>query len=279
MSELAFAASRNQLSSNPVYRDYAKGLIDDSYSQVRGKAWVLRQIADAAWLLPDGYPLKAEFNASVNNSLTDWNQKYTNNPNANALGLLDSGHTYGMNGGKRNAMAPWMHNFFTWSAGHAAELGFAGAAELRNWLAQFEVGLMTDWQSDPVRGYCWLNASAYTLIVTEPTGKQYLPSYGAMYAATFPSLVGLACNSPAMVAAMGKLEKQPWQAGQMHGYAHSATGYPANLQVGLAAATDSSVANAHAAWSLFESRSVKPKGTTAYNNYPNFAVLPRSIPR
>lgn len=278
MSELAFSASRNQIAPNPVYRGYSQGLIDESYSQVRGKAWVLREMADAAWLLPDAYPLKAEFNASVNNSLADWSQKYTNNPNANPLGLVDSGHSYGMNGGSKNAMAPWMHNFFTWSAGHAAELGFAGAAELRDWLARFEIGLMTDWQTNPNNGYCWLEASAYTLVVTEPTGNTYLPSYGAMYAATFPTLAGLACNSPAMVTAMGELEKQPWQAGKMHGYPHSATGYPANLQIGLAAAADSTLANAHQAWSLFESRSVKPQGTTAYNNYPNFAVIPRSVP-
>jgi hypothetical protein len=277
MSELAFAASRNQIAPNPVYRDYSRGLIDGSYSQVRGKAWVLRQMADAAWLLPDDYPLKAEFNATVNNSLADWSQKYINNPSANSLGLLDSGHSYGMNGGTKNAMAPWMHNFFTWSAGHAAELGFAGAAELRDWLARFEIGLMTDWQTNPTQGYCWLEASAYTLVVTDPTGKTYLPSYSAMYAATFPSLVGLACNSPAMVAAMEVLENQAWKAGQMHGYAHSATGYPANLQIGLAAAADSSVPNAQEAWNLFDSRSVKPNGTTAYNNYPNFAVIPRSV--
>jgi len=277
MSELAFAASRNELAPNPFYRGYSQGLIDQSYSQVRGKAWVLRQMADAAWLLPDGYPLKAEFNASVGNSLADWNQKYTNNPSANSLGLLDSGHSYSENGGTSNAMAPWMHNFFTWSTGHAADLGFAGAAELRDWSARFEVGLMTGWQANPTQGYCWLEASAYTVMVTEPTGKTYLPSYSAMYAATFPTLVGLACNSPAMVTVMGTLEKQPWQAGEMHGYPNSATGYPANLQTGLAAAADSSVPNAHEAWILFESRSVKPNGTTAYNNYPNFAVMPRSV--
>ena len=277
MSELAFAASHNEIWSNPLYRGYSQGLIDDSHSQVRGKAWTLREMANAAWLLPDDYPLKAEFNADVENSLADWNQKYTNNPSANPLGLMDSGHSYGMDGGTNNAMAPWMHNFFTWSAGHAAELGFAGAAELRDWLAKFEIGLMTDWQANPTHGYCWLEGSAYTLVVTDATGKNYLPSYSAVYAATFPSLVGLACNSPAMVTAMGMLEKQPWQAGKMHGYAYSATGYPANLQIGLAAAADSAVPNAHEAWSLFESRSVKPNGTTAYNNYPNFAVIPRSV--
>ena len=114
-------------------------------------------------------------------------------------------------------------------------------------------------------------------MVTEPTGKTYLPSYSAMYAATFPSLVGLECNSAAMVTAMGVLEKQTWKAGMMHGYAHSASGYPANLQIGLAAAADSAVPNAQAAWNLFDSRSVKPNGTTAYNNYPNFAVMPRFV--
>ncbi|UJJ57577.1 hypothetical protein [Rhodanobacter denitrificans] len=279
MSELAFAASLNEIWSGAEYRDYARGLIDKSHSQVRGKAWTLRQMADAAWLLPDDYPLKAEFKADVENSLADWNQKYTNNPNANPLGLLDSGHSYSMQGGTRNAMAPWMHSFFTWSAGHAAELGFAGAAELRDWLAKFEIGLMTDWQANPTQGYCWLEASAYTLVVTDPTGKTYLPSHSAIYAATFPSLVGLACNSPAMVTAMGTLEKQPWQAGKMHGYPNSATGYPANLQTGLAAAADSAVPKAHEAWNLFESRSVKPSGTTAYNNYPNFAVMPRLVPQ
>ncbi len=106
----------------------------------------------------------------------------------------------------------------------------------------------------------------------------WLPSYTAVYDKNFPSLVGLTCNSPAMVDAMGKLKKQPWQAGEMAGYPHSATGFPANFQIGVAAAADSSLPNAHAAWSLFQSRSVKPKSPHAYNNYPNFAVLPRFSP-
>jgi hypothetical protein len=83
-----------------------------------------------------------------------------------------------------------------------------------------------------------------------------------------------------MVAAMAKQEKQPWKAGQMSGYAHAPTGFPANLQVGLAAAADSGLPNAHEAWKIFESRSVRPEPPKyGYNNYPNFAILPRSAPR
>lgn len=277
MSELAFGASHNEIWPNEAYRGYSKGLIDAAQGQVRGKAWVLREMADAAWLLPDNYPLKTEFNADVENSLADWNAKYTNNPNANPLHVMNQGPVYDMHGGTNNGIAPWQHNFLTWSVGHAAELGFAGAAEFRDWLAKFEIGLMTDWQANPTQGYCWLEASAYSLQVKDASGN-WLPSYTAAYDATFPTLAGLACNSPAMIAAMGTMQGQAWQAGEMYGYADSATGYPANLQIGLAAAANSGLPNAQAAWATFDSRSVKPSGSDAYNNYPNFALLPRSAP-
>jgi hypothetical protein len=277
MSELAFGASHNEMWSGESYRGFSRGLIDRAHSQIRGKAWVLREMADAAYLLPDSYPLKAEFNADVENSLADWNAKYTDNPNANSLHVTDDSGTYDLNGGKRNGVAPWQHNFLTWSAGHAAELGFAGAAQFRDWLAKFEIGLMTDWQSNPTHGYCWLEASAYKIQVKDAAGN-WLPSYTAVYGATFPTLAGLACNSPAMVSEVGRLEKQPWRPGEMHGYPNSATGYPANFQIGLAAAVDSGSPNAHSAWKIFESRSVKPTAPHAYNDYPNFAVLPRTLP-
>lgn len=275
MSELGFAASHNELWSNEGYRGFSKGLIDEAHSQVRGKAWTLREMANAAWLLPDHYPLKAEFAADVESSLAEWNAKYTHNPHANALGLMESGPTYNAAGGKKNGTATWMHSFLTWSAGHAAELGFAGAGEFRNWLAKFEIGLMTDWQANPTHGYCWLQASAYVAIVKDSSGN-WLPNYTAVYAATFPTLAGLACNSPAMIEARSLLKGQPKRAGEMYGYAYAADGFPANIQIGLASAADSGLPRAKDAWDLFESRSVKPTPPHGYNNYPNFAVLPRS---
>jgi len=277
MSELALGASHNEIYANEGYRKYSLGLIDHAHGQVRGKAWVLREMADAAYLLPDSYPLKAEFNADVNNSLADWNAKYTNNPNANALGLMNEGPVYSMNGGAANGVAPWQHDFLTWSVGHAAELGFTGATGFHNWLAKFEISLMTNWQTHSA-GYCWLEASAYNVQVKDASGN-WLPSYAAVYAATFPTLVGLTCNSPAMVDAGGALLSRHWQVGQMAGYAYSATGFPANFQIGIASAADTGLPNAQAAWSLFDSRSVRPSGNDAYNNYPNFAVVPRSVPK
>lgn len=274
MEELAFYASMSELSAGEAYRGFSKGLIDHARSQVRGKAWVLREMVDAAWLLPDGYPLKTEFNDDVNNSIAEFNASYTHNPKANPLGMMNSGAQYPINGKKSGAGTPWQHSFLTWSAGHAADLGFAGAAAFRDWLAKFEVGLMTDWLADPTHGYCWLMASKYKVQVKDDSG-QWLPNYTAVYGATFPSLVGLACDSPAMVAALGKEEKRRWQAGQMFGYPNSATGYPANLQIGLATAVDSGLPKAEQAWKIFESRSIKPSPPAAYDNFPNFAIIPR----
>lgn len=274
MEEMAFYASMSELEAGEAYRGFSKGLIDRARSQVRGKAWVLREMVDAAWLLPDGYPLKAEFNDDVNNSIADFNARYTNNPNANPLGMMKSGSQYPINGKKNVAGTPWQHAFLTWSAGHAADLGFAGAAAFRDWLAKFEVGLMTDWLADPKRGYCWILASKYKIQVKDDAG-QWLPNYTAVYAATFPYLAGLTCNSPAMVAAEGKEEKRHWQVGEMFGYPHSPTGYPANLQIGLATAVNSGLPNAARAWQIFESRSIKPVPPKGYNDYPNFAIIPR----
>jgi hypothetical protein len=64
----------------------------------------------------------------------------------------------------------------------------------------------------------------------------------------------------------------------MSGYPYSATGFPANFQIGMAAAADSGLPHAREAWELFESRSVKPKPPHGYDDYPNFAVMPRSVP-
>jgi len=276
MSELAFSASLNELFPNETYRGFSQLLIENTYSSVRAKAWTLRNMAEAAYLLPDGYPLKAEFNAAVNDSLADWNEKYSNNPSANSLHVTKGSDVYSVNGGNKNGVAPWQHNFLTWSAGHVAELGFSGAPAFRNWLAEFEVGLMTDWQRDAAHGYCWLEASAYSIQVEDAAGN-WLPSYTAVYAANWPTLVGLDCNSPAMLTELALLRGKATQAGEMAGYPYSNTGFPANFQIGIASAADSGLPDAQTAWSIFDSRSVKPNGPDAYNNYPNFAVIPRSV--
>jgi len=269
LEEMQYTASYLELWANAGYRGYSKGYVFAAEPQPRGKAWSLRSIGDAAYLTPDADPMKAEFNNDINNAIADFTSQTINNPQANPLGLI-------LNIGSTTA-PPWEDAFITWEMGHLNEEGFAGSSALLDWKANFQIGIMTDWMANPTTGYCWLEASAYQLAFQDASGAFYT-TFTSLYQANFPTLYGLTCNSPQMVTAMGTLEGTTWQAGEMHGYPSSATGYPANLQIGLAMAAQSSDANAQTAWSIFQGRSVQPTPPNGYNDYPNFAVLPRYLP-
>ena len=272
LEELEFTASYLELWANPVYRSYSQGLMWNAESAPRAKAWDIRNVGDAAYLLPDNAPLKAEFKTDLANIVNEFSSQTLNNPNANPLHLVTNWN-YTVNNVPNSGAATWQDSFLTWEMGHLTEQGVSGASSLRDWKAGFEIGLVTNWMSSSAQGYCWLEASSYAPQFRDANQVQYT-SFSQVYQVNFPSLYGLACNSSAMVAAMGKLAGQTWQPGEMIGYPSSPTGFPANMQVGIAMAADSSVTNAQAAWQTFQSRSVQPN----YNDAPQFAVLPRYLP-
>ncbi|MGH8278089.1 MAG: hypothetical protein ACRETQ_00775, partial [Gammaproteobacteria bacterium] len=64
-----------------------------------------------------------------------------------------------------------------------------------------------------------------------------------------------------------------------YGYAYSPVGFPANFQIGIASAADGGLPNAQAAWTVFQNRGMQPAPPEyGYNDDPNFAVLPRTLP-
>ena len=272
LEEMQFAASYVELWANPTYRQYAKGTLMHAQGQVRGQAWSLRSIADAAFATPDGDPMKRYFRGLMRNILAQYNQRYVDNPDRHPLHVLDDygAVIYPLNGATRVGVGPWQADFFAWAVGHAAEQGFEGARRLSRWLSVFQVARMTGAQGHADNGYCWINAAAYKLQIRP---AQYAPSYrdvDAAYRASFPRLSGLACGSQPMANQLST-RKHRYQAGEMTGYAASATGFPANLQIGLAMAVQSGIAGSARAWQIFAQRRIKPD----YRNYPNFAVVPR----
>jgi len=277
LQELQYVGSYIELWQNEEYRNYAQGTIYLGIPQTRGKAWSLRSLGDAAYITPDVDPLKAYFNTMITNSITDINQRLTNNPNANNLGIVANEFPYSVNGGSSNAINSWEEDFFDWAAGHLNEQGFAGASSLLDWVAKYPIGLMTDWTNNPTLGYCWLLASTYSFQIMDSNGAM-LPNFTSLYQTNFPTLVGLSCNTQPMLNALDNLTGGTFQIGEMEGYPDSATGFPSNLQIGLAMAADTNLPNAQQAWQIFQSRSVQPSGSTSYNDYPNFAVLPRYLP-
>jgi hypothetical protein len=295
LEELHFWANYNMLQSNPSYRDFSKGLVKED--QVRGQAWSLRTLGHAAYITPDGHPLKAYFVKRVQNNLAFYNATYTV-ANPNSLGVIDGSGPDAFEAildssaaGPNTGVAPWQDDFFTWSIGHLAELGFTQAQPLLAWKAKFPIGRMT------APGFCWIDASAYILAVRPSATSPLYGTFKDVYLSTMrndgeaaPSLRGTPLvnstgarylDQPCASQAQAnwrtqkdkdvKEERTPWAAGEMVGYADSPEGFPSNLQPALAVAANSGIPDAKAAWYLFESRSIQPD----HSNAPQWAVVPR----
>lgn len=256
LEELQFWGMYNAFETNPGYRENVKGIV--SSQQVRGQAWSLRTLAEAAYITPDNDSLKAAFNGIINNNLDWYNNFYLNTAGANKLGVIVNGEALVYDGGL--GISPWQDDFFTSAIGHAAELGFTKADTLLAWKARFPISRMVG------AGACWIDAAIYQMHVRgSATGPYYdtiAQAYASMHDATFTALQ---CGSSAMAAVLGL------KVGEMTGYASSATGYPSNLQPALAYAATVGGAEGKSAWALFAARPVKPD----YRYAPQFAIVPR----
>jgi hypothetical protein len=256
LEELEFWAMYDVFSANPGYRENIKGLLKPE--QVRGQAWGLRTLGEAAYIVPDGDPLKPHFQRILKNNLDWYNAEYTDNRNANKLGFIANGYALGYKDG--TGTAPWMDDFFTSAIGHLAELGFEGASRLLAWKAKFPILRMT------APGACWTDASIYALVVRDSTTSPFYTTMEQAWNASHPPEVAkLPCGSGELAQA---LKVKP---GEMTGYASSPTGYPANLQPALAYAADAGGKAGREAWQRFMSRSSKPD----YGTAPQFAIVPR----
>ncbi|MFL6656441.1 MAG: hypothetical protein ACJ8GW_00070 [Massilia sp.] len=256
LEELQFWAMWNAFSSNPAYREHAKGLFKSD--QVRGQAWSLRTLGEAAYITPDADPLKQQFATLLNANLDWYNTNYTHNPEATPLGALTHGYAIAYQNG--TGLAPWMDDFFTSAIGHLNELGFAKAKPLLAWKVKFPIARMS------APGTCWIQAAIYALKVRDSaTAPLYTTMGQAWHASQTPAIAALACDGPDMAHALGL------HASEMTGYAHSETGFPANMQPALAYAADAGGAAGAKAWALFAQRSIKPD----YGLGPQFAIVPR----
>jgi hypothetical protein len=256
LEELQFWAMYDVFSSNPGYRKNVQGLL--SPGQVRGQAWGLRTLGEAAYITPDDHPLKRALNAIVDSNLAWYNATYSNNAEANKLGVIVNGYAVIYKG--NTAVAPWQDDFFTSSVGHLAELGFKEAEPLLKWKARFPIARMVG------DGACWVLGANYTYAVRAAPSAPFFTSIGEAYAATVgPDLAGLACNGPDMTAA---LKTKP---GDMGGHSNAVVGFPSNMQPALAYAAGVGGDAGRRAWAQFMARSVKPD----YSKGAQFAIVPR----
>ena len=256
LEEMQFWGMWNSYMENPGYRLWGKGLL--KADQVRGQAWALRSLVEAAYITPDADPLKAQFAYFVDTNLDWYNTEYSNNAAANKLGFLTNGYALVYENG--TGLAPWQDDFFTSAVGHAAELGFEKAKPLLAFKAKFPMARMT------APGTCWIDGAIYAMKVrtssTAPIFATMAEAYQASHTAEFNKL---GCGSTEMATALNL------RVGEMTGYSSSVVGFPSNMQPALAYAVSVNGAAGAAAWTLFNSRSVKPD----YSVGAQFAIVPR----
>lgn len=265
LEELHFWTNYNFLHNNPSYRGKEKGLYTSQ--QDRGQAWSMRTLGHSVYITPDSHPLKQYFATKLSHNLAEYKKRYIDSP-PNQYGALKPNYSF-------PTASPWMDDFFTWAMGALVDLGFDDAKEIHAWKSKFPVQRM-GFGSNEAKIYCWILGSAYQLRISNAKGEAMYQTIDEVYRMNnrVPDNRGtinlddkeLPCASQAQANA------KSLQFEEMIGYGKAPAGFPSNMRPALAVAVDSGIDGAREAWKLFIERKTKP----SYNEYPVWAVVPRS---
>ncbi|NHK26850.1 hypothetical protein FF098_002870 [Parvularcula flava] len=145
--------------------------------QLRGRAWALRDVSAAAFLLPDTDPLKGYFRTARDISLAHVKRKYIDH------GFLDAaGETEGwfedMSYSIAGAVPPWQNDFMVMVLAHEALRGSRDAAALVQWAENYQVGRFLATGSSPSVG------AAYAHMLNEPGTQEPVGSWARAMALT-----------------------------------------------------------------------------------------------
>lgn len=164
LDQLEAQASWDVLSWNPSYRLGARGIVVFPNTQVRGKAWDLRGIINAAWIIPDDDPLKRYFEKIQRNNFEFLIEETSRLNEGEATGWIPG--VYGDNNG---AMAPWQQDYFAAVIILAAKRGVPHALDLLKWETNFLAGrFLAD-----SKGFYAYDGAAYNLYLYAPLWGPY----------------------------------------------------------------------------------------------------------
>jgi hypothetical protein len=245
LDETMFWAAWNIASANPgsSYRQGSTGLIKPE--QVRGQAWALRSIGEAARALPDAHPMKSYFQGRLENNLNWYAQQYVNNPAQSPLGAIQKPDEV-------NETSPWQNDFMGVVVSQLAENNEPKAQEVVNWFSKFNVGRFTN----DANGFCAAHAPGYYWIFRDTSGN-YINSWSALYAKNYAGDVGKSCSSLSVT----------------EGYPTQASGYAAYARGMLGAAAGAGVSGAKDAYLKW--KGMTPQMDAKLASDPTWAIVPR----
>ncbi len=146
LEEAYFWANYCLLATWPHPRQNERGILS---GQVRGNAWALRNIADAAAIASDDDPELAYFDEKIRNNIRDRIERMYGSPAANPLGFwhlrtTENARIQNPADPRWMVIAPWEHDYLIWSFHHLVELGYPDAAKPRDSLLRWRVGSLVN---------------------------------------------------------------------------------------------------------------------------------------
>jgi hypothetical protein len=131
-------------------------------SQVRGIAWMLRQVSNAGMFAPDGTSYATYFTEIMAQNATFGIGLQANlQPQQGACwGYLAQAHGV-------NNLAPWEQNYLMPICALAGARGYAGWTEISNWFGRFTVQSFLPQTDGPYKGANWSqhNGASYELLL------------------------------------------------------------------------------------------------------------------
>jgi len=232
-------------------RGDAEGILS---GQIRGNAWSLRNIADAAWIATDGDPEAAYFDEKIRNNIADRIRRMYGPPEYNKRGFwgirtTDNARIHNPPNPKWMIVAPWEHDYLMWSLHHLVELGHQEAARPRDFLLRWRVGTLTNAPDFNPR-----LATPYRFVVGE---RMTNPTTGDEKVVFYEDWKKLGAEN-------ARLNK-PSEPGKAHDYAYSA-------RAAVICGVDGGFPDAHEALQCLEAQFSDLREMTARN--PSLAILP-----
>ncbi|VAW87742.1 hypothetical protein MNBD_GAMMA18-2356 [hydrothermal vent metagenome] len=270
LEEMQFWSNWGPIWRNHVQRNYGDGLLQGT--QVRGVAWGLRNLTQAAYATPDDHPLKTYFVQMLNNNIDWFNTNYasTSGSKHNPLGVIDP--TTG-----RTNDRPWMDDFFTYAVGRMVELGFTNAIPIRDFKLGYVIGRVGKNEA-----YCWQFPTLYSGSIG-PDSNSYFTNFDEYWEANWGgemaggvALRDVACGSEAMRTWMDNYDPPSsphalLQISKQAGRPARTSSYYANMQPAAAIAADSGLPGADLVRSrFFEVTPVRPD----YSTSPQWGIVP-----
>lgn len=245
LDETLFWAAWNLTAIDPNNRGQKQGLL--YRDQLRGTAWALRSVGEAARAAPDSHPMKGYFHGRLLNNLSWYANKYPNNPNpdnVSPLGMIEKPDA-------RGYATPWQNDFMAIVLAQLAQDGYPQARPMLEWIARFTVGrFLHEVDAD----YCLTKAPAASLRI-RTSDDQLIGDWRALFQRNWPN-VTCTENLPVDPAS----------------YPDSAIGYAANARAMLGAAHNAGIAQAQGAYNLWIRKTPKIDG--GFNSDPTWAIVP-----